>query len=85
MDHVKEQLENIIYRVNGAIKERGITDDSSLVSDLGLDSYDRFEVLLLAETQFGISIDAEEEDLTAKTFAQLVELVTSKIRARNAT
>jgi acyl carrier protein len=85
MQQIREQLEEIIHRVNPVTKEKGITDDSSLVSDLGLDSYDRFEIMMIAETHFGIAFYDDEEEITGKTFAQLVELVTTKIRARNAT
>jgi acyl carrier protein len=51
----------------------GLTEQTNLISDLGLDSIGILQVVLGAEKQFGISID--ERELDAETFSRMGNLV----------
>jgi len=50
-----------------------ITEQTNLISDLGLDSIGILQVVLGTEKQFGISID--ERELDAETFSRMGNLV----------
>jgi acyl carrier protein len=54
--------------------EAEITADSRLVEDLGADSLDIIELVMIAEEQHKISIDEEAADAVG-TFGELVALV----------
>lgn len=55
-----------------------ITPDSRLVEDLGADSLDSVELVMVLEDELGIEIDDSELD-GVKTVGQLVEIVGSKL------
>lgn len=61
----KEELKNMLAK-QLRIDVNTIRDDSNLVTDLGADSIDLVEMLMLIEEHFGITI-TDEDALTLKT------------------
>ena len=55
-----------------------ITEESRLIEDLGADSLDIMEMLMVLEEEFGISI-LDEEVEQMKTIAGVVKVVESKL------
>ena len=54
LEKIKEMLENQL-----GIDKSKITMDSDIVKDIGADSLDIFELLMDAESEWGITIDDE--------------------------
>jgi acyl carrier protein len=69
------------------VPEDEITADSTFVQDLGADSLDAVEIVMIAEEEFGIEVDEEQAE-TLATFGDLcayIERATApKSRAKKA-
>ncbi|MBR4441587.1 MAG: acyl carrier protein [Bacteroidales bacterium] len=59
------------------IEEEKIKDDALLKDDLGIDSLDFVDIVVIVESVFGFKLQAEEVKQIA-TFAQLCSLLQSK-------
>lgn len=59
------------------IKEEKITLNSRVIEDLGADSLDVVELLMLLEEEFGIEV-SEQEAIKLKTVADIVNIIESK-------
>lgn len=60
------------------IKERMYSKESLLAEDMGLDSLDRVELVMMCEANFGISMP-DHEWTGVKTAGDLVELIQGKL------
>lgn len=78
---MREKLTEIIHRVSPQTKEIGVTDGADLVSDLHLDSYDRVEIIIIAESEMNIEINEEIDLATVRTFGDLLAMVEMKVAA----
>jgi acyl carrier protein len=57
-----------------------ITDESSLINDIALDSIQILEFIIAIENRFGFAIDTEEIDLDVfDRFSELVDYVATKV------
>ena len=70
---VFEKVKEIILDVI-TIDESKVTLDASLEQDLGADSLDAVEIIMLLEDQFGISLD-DEATQNIKTVRDLVNFI----------
>jgi len=82
-DQIAEKLRTLVGQEIG-LPEDEITHDSTFVEDLGCDSLDLAEIVIVAEEQFGLSIDDDiAEQLSS--FGALVDhihrLLSRKVRA----
>lgn len=80
MDPLVERVKNIISEHLGVDKEQ-LTDDTSLVKDLGADSLDAAALLLAINETFNIRISPEMLD-QVYTVSQLVDLVRTQLLAK---
>lgn len=63
-----------------AVDEDAVTDEASLIDDLGADSLDLVEMIMTAEEQFGVEItDDEAEGMT--TVGDTIRLIGGKLGA----
>ncbi|MBQ9467236.1 MAG: acyl carrier protein [Muribaculaceae bacterium] len=58
MDEIREKLVNIIVE-RLAVTPDQVTDDASFVQDLGADSLDTADLLMIFETEFEVKIPDE--------------------------
>ena len=70
---VFEKVKEIILDVI-SIDESKVTLDASLEQDLGADSLDAVEIIMLLEDEFGISLD-DEATQNIKTVKDLVNFI----------
>lgn len=76
---------DIESRVRGSVVEllgvaEGIiTKDASFIDDLGADSLDTVELVMMVEEEFGIELPDEEAELI-NTFGDLVKLVEARVQ-----
>ncbi len=79
---VAERIKNVLKSNQFlALKEMvdAITDETSLISDLSLDSIQILELLVGLEKEFGFSCESDELDLEMfDRFANLVDFVSGK-------
>lgn len=61
------------------IKERTYSRESLLAEDMGLDSLDRVELVMMCEANFGVSMP-DHEWAGVQTAGDLVELIEGKLR-----
>lgn len=77
---MKKAAINFIIRV---ISDMGypiyLTENSSLVSDAGLDSLDIVDLSAIIEEKYNISISDDEYGVFKKTIADVADLITSKL------
>lgn len=73
MNNVADRLRGLITGYAGIAPDK-ITDDCHLLDDLGIDSLEKIEILMVAEVEFGIAI-SDEEAQDAQTFADCVTLI----------
>jgi len=79
--------EDIIDRTNAAIAEEfeldaaDMTPEASFKDDLGLDSLDAVDMVIVLEQEFGIKIGKDPRIATIKTLADLHAFVIDKKRA----
>lgn len=77
--------EDVIARTNAALAEEFELDadamrpDALLYEDLGLDSLDAVDMVVLFEQQFGIKIGKDPAMLTIKTLSELHDYVIGKV------
>lgn len=82
MDPEKE----IIQRINNAIAEEfeinpdGLTPEATLFDDLGLDSLDAVDMVVVLEKEFGMKLSNEEAVRAVRTMGDLHNLI---LRLRN--
>lgn len=57
----------------------GLTEDSSLVNDAGLDSLDIVDLSAMIEEEYNISISDAEYGVFKETVADVADLITSKL------
>ena len=69
----KEEVKEMIAR-QLRIDENTIEDDSNIVNDLGADSIDLVEMLMMIEERLGITI-SDEEALELKTVRDVVDFI----------
>lgn len=60
------------------IKERNYSTDSLLAADMGLDSLDRVELVMMCEANFGISLPDHEWE-GVQTAGDLVDMIKGKL------
>lgn len=78
------EREKIIETVNTflieeiEIDETAIRDDARLKEDLGIDSLDFVDIVVIVEHHFGFKIKPEEM-ATVKTLAQFYDYIASKV------
>lgn len=79
MENKFEIIKNIIAE-HLDIDETKITEDSSLIEDLGADSFDIVELIMAIEEHFEIEVSDEEAQaiLTVKQAIDLVNMKTEK-------
>ncbi len=77
----EEIFESVKKVVMEAIDEEGkvITEDTSIVDELGLDSLDIVEMLMALEEEFDISID----DSVAEKFVKVSDVIDYIEKAKN--
>lgn len=75
MDKIEKVREIFSQQLNKPIEE--ITDDKEILKDLGADSLDVVEMLMAMETEFNISIPAEEAT-GIKTVGDVIKIIESK-------
>ncbi len=61
------------------VEESLIEADANLVGDIGLDSLDMVDVVVMVDNLFGVKL-TREELMEAKTFGKLTDLVASKLQ-----
>lgn len=71
--------EQIVERLNKVFADlyidlTGVTDESDLSSDLGLDSLDNVELIMGVEEEFGIEIP-DEDSVNITTYGQVVKYI----------
>ena len=69
----KEEIKEMIAR-QLRIDENTIEDDSNIVNDLGADSIDLVEMLMMIEERLGITI-SDEEALELKTVRDVADFI----------
>ena len=80
---LEHRLVEILHRISGA-DPASITPDALLMDDVGIDSLGFYEILIEADTCFGIRIK-EEELLKFRTVADILQHLESlKIQLPNA-
>lgn len=67
-------IKNVIEKEHKVNRE-AVTRTAFLYRDLGLDSFDRLELCVWAETTFNLSIDVDD----VSTVGDLINLITKKI------
>lgn len=72
-----DRTRRILREVLGVDAER-LTDDADLINDLGADSLDAIELLIEAESEFGIEI-TEEDAAANSTVGEWIALVERKL------
>lgn len=75
---IEEKLKDIITDKLGWDQSE-IFHNSDLTEDLGADSLDKIELMVIAETAFGITIPDDDAERVV-TFKQLVDLVEKEIK-----
>jgi acyl carrier protein len=73
---IESKVKQLIAKQLGVV-ENTIKPDSKLVSDLGADSLDLLEIVMLIEKAFQITVE-EDEYATADTLEKIVQLIKSK-------
>lgn len=79
MEDMKDKIVDVLSK-QLRIDPEDITEDSNITEDLGADSLDLVEILMLLESEMGITI-SDEDALTLKTVgdvADYLERVTSE-------
>ncbi len=75
-DKIKEILVEKI-----GVEEAKITENASLIEDLGADSLDAVEVVMDLETEFDITI-GDDEAQSLKTVKDIVSIVDKKLEGK---
>ena len=75
MDKIEKVREIFSQQLNKPVEE--ITDEKEILKDLGADSLDVVEMLMAMETEFDISIPAEEAT-GIKTVGDVIKIIESK-------
>ena len=65
----------------GGYADGVLTPDTSFVLDLGADSLDKFELLMLIEDEFGVEIPGRDAE-SIRTIGQLSDDIESRLRSR---
>jgi acyl carrier protein len=73
---IESKVKQLIAKQLGVV-ESTIKSDSKLVTDLGADSLDLLEIVMLIEKAFHITVE-EDEYATADTLEKIVQLIKSK-------
>jgi len=73
----ESKIKTLIAKQLG-LEESSLTLQTKLVEDLGADSLDLLEIVMLIEQSFKITVE-EEEYASANTIQKIIELVDSKI------
>lgn len=71
-----EKVQTLLSNQLG-LKEEKIKLESKVVEDLGADSLDIVELLMLLEDEFGIEV-SEEEAVSLKTVSDIVNIIDSR-------
>ncbi len=74
----REKLLNQVIEVIAdtlSVKKEGITEDTDLVEELGVDSLDMVDLVLAMEQEFGIEIKDEDITPDVKTVRDIVGLL----------
>jgi acyl carrier protein len=80
---VYEEIKKTITKVQPGLDENKIAPDASLKEDLEIDSLGKVEMTLALEDAFNLYLQDEElEDV--KTVNDVVSLIESKVKVRNA-
>jgi acyl carrier protein len=81
--NVLEEVKKAVIKIQPGIEESKIVPSAKLKEDLEIDSLSKLEMALALEDELGLSLqDTELEDI--KTIGQVVDLIESKLRVRNA-
>ncbi|CAI5757831.1 unnamed protein product [Candida verbasci] len=76
-DLAKERIIELLEGYDKVSTKNGITEDSSFINDLGLDSLDVVEVVMELEHEFNIQIPDNEAD-GLKTVGQTIDYILSQ-------
>ena len=79
MSDVADRVKKIVVEHLG-VEESKVTDNASLIDDLGADSLDTVELVMAFEEEFGVEIpdDAAEKILTVKDAIAFIQANASK-------
>ena len=81
--NVLEEVKKAVIKIQPGIEESKIVPSAKLKEDLEIDSLSKVEMALALEDELGLSLqDTELEDI--KTIGQVVNLIESKLKVRNA-
>lgn len=81
--NVLEEVQKAVVKIMPGIDESKIVLAARLKEDLEIDSLSKVEMALALEDELGLSLqDTELEDI--KTIGQVVDLIESKLKVRNA-
>ncbi|MGA2159473.1 MAG: acyl carrier protein [Dehalococcoidia bacterium] len=81
--NVLEEVKKAVIKIQPGIEESKIVPSAKLKEDLEIDSLSKVEMALALEDELGLSLqDTELEDI--KTIGQVVDLIESKLKVRNA-
>ena len=76
MSSIAEQVKSIVAEQLG-VKEEEVTNDASVVEDLGADSHDTVELVMALEEEFDTEIpDEEAEKIT--TVQEAIDYITAR-------
>jgi len=64
------------------IKPETITEKSRVIEDLGADSLDVVEMLMVLEDEFNVTV-SDEESMALKTVGDICSLIDSKTKTNN--
>ena len=77
-EEIKEKVREFLVE-DLEIEEEKINDDATLKDDLGIDSLDFVDIVVIVEKKFGFKIKAEEMTGVA-TFSQFCDYIDSKTK-----
>lgn len=77
MDSIESKIRHFIAE-HLCVDPNKVTDDANLLDDLGADSLDAIELVMLFEEEFGLEIEDEEFE-KCQTVGKVVNLLKSKI------
>lgn len=76
-EEIKEKVKEFLIE-DLEIEEEKINDDATLKDDLGIDSLDFVDIVVIVEKKFGFKIKAEEM-AGVTTFAQFCDYIESRV------
>lgn len=78
MSYTTQKIKEILLETLPGYKEDAITPEASFTNDLGMDSLDLVDRIMVIEKEFDIKISDQEIDVIT-TVSNLIELVNIKL------